>query len=153
MKAFQIGKLGSSFGMLALLLACANEQPTSSDRSVVSALTALSKEGAPVLSSDSWGYAEHNGPENWCDLSPAYSLCCDGTAQTPLNITPEAVQHADLPALHFDYDRGVELEVEHNGHTIEAKVPAGAGALTIDAKTYGLLQFHFHPKLSAMAAR
>jgi len=122
--------------------ACSQEKPYSPTAGE-SALTQLAKQGTPNTTESDWGYGEENGPDQWCNLNPAYSLCCEGVAQTPVNITPEALEFTDLPDLDFDYPI-TELEVEHNGHTIEAIVPAGEATLTIGGTVYDLLQFHFH---------
>ncbi|MEK7728410.1 MAG: carbonic anhydrase family protein [candidate division KSB1 bacterium] len=125
-----------------VFVACSQEKPYSPTAGE-SVLTDLAKQGTPNTVASEWGYSEHNGPEEWCDLDPAYSLCCEGVSQTPVNITSEALEFAYLPELDFDYE-STELEVEHNGHTIEAVVPAGEGTLTIGGTVYELLQFHFH---------
>jgi carbonic anhydrase len=127
---------------------CENTEPTGASSSIESELNALALQGSlpPALSAE-WGYAKDNGPDNWCDLDPAFSLCCEdrpGASQTPVNIKSKKVKQAKLPKLQFDYAKHTELEVEHNGHTIEAKVPAGEGALEIGEKSYSLVQFHWH---------
>jgi carbonic anhydrase len=130
------------------LLGCENMEPTGAGSSVESELNALALQGSPAQSlSTEWGYAKGNGPKNWCDLDPAFVLCCEdrpGASQTPIDIKSKKVKKAKLPKLQFDYAKHTELEVEHNGHTIEAKVPAGEGALAIGEKSYGLVQFHWH---------
>lgn len=120
--------------------ACTQDKPFSPTTGE-SALTELAKQGTPSTATTDWGYGEENGPGEWCNLG--FNLCCDGTAQSPVNITTKSLKHTRLPKLDFDYE-STELEVEHNGHTIEAIVPAGEAALTIGATVYNLLQFHFH---------
>jgi carbonic anhydrase len=120
--------------------ACSQDKPFS-PKTGESALTELAKQGTPSTTATDWGYSEENGPGEWCDLG--FNLCCDGTAQSPVNITNKSLKYARLPKLDFDYE-STELEVEHNGHTIEAKVPAGEAALTIGTTDYDLVQFHFH---------
>ena len=131
--------------LVALVFWACTQEKSFSPTAGESALTALAKQGTPSTAASDWGYGEDNGPDVWCDLNPAYSLCCTGIAQTPVNITPAALQFTDLPDLDFAYET-TELEVKHNGHTIEAVVPAGEGSLTIGATVYELLQFHFHTK-------
>ena len=130
------------------LFGCKNTEPTGAGSSVESELQALALQGSPAqAASAEWGYAKENGPKNWCDLDPAFALCCEDRAaasQTPVDIKSKKVKRAKLPKLQFDYAKHTELEVEHNGHTIEAKVPAGEGTLTIGEKSYGLVQFHWH---------
>jgi len=129
----------------ALVFWACTEEKSFSPTVGESALTELAKQGTPGAAAKKFGYGKDNGPNEWCNLDPAFSLCCNGTAQSPVNITREALKFTDLPELDFDYE-STELEVEHNGNTIEAMVPAGEGVLTIGATVYNLVQFHFHTK-------
>ena len=130
------------------LFGCKSTGPTGAGSSVDSELNALALQGSPPQSvTAEWGYAKSNGPKKWCVLDPAFALCCEdraGASQTPVDIRTRKVKRAKLPKLHFKYAKRTELEVEHNGHTIEAKVPAGEGTLVIGEKSYGLVQFHWH---------
>jgi carbonic anhydrase len=139
---------GSWLVAVIFFFGCENTEPTGAGASIESELNALALQGSssPTLSAE-WGYAKDNGPKQWCVLDPAFALCCDdrmGASQTPVDIKSKKVKQAKLPKLEFDYARHTELEVEHNGHTIEAKVPAGEGTLKIGEKYYGLVQFHWH---------
>lgn len=87
-----------------------------------------------------WGYSGAEGFQHWGDLSAEFHACKDGVSQSPIDI--RAYNAENLPALHTSYHAG-ELEVINNGHTIQ--VNAGdSGSLSVDGKTYKLLQFHFH---------
>lgn len=82
---------------------------------------------------------------DWCRLAPVNAPCCEGKQQSPIDIITTAAKYdADLPKLDLDYSGVCALELVHNGHTIQANVPAGAGKLEIGDKVYGLVQFHFH---------
>lgn len=132
----------SALAAAVLIWACASREQLSTETMVAKAPP--SGQSAPVTGASGWGYTEENGPKNWCGLNPSYTLCCEGMAQAPVNLTLEALEYRDLPKLQFVYKLHSELEVEHNGHTVEAKVLVGEGELTIGDKPYTLLQFHFH---------
>jgi len=87
-----------------------------------------------------WGYQGEIGPAYWGDLSPEFHMCKDGKSQSPINIT--GAVDADQPALTYNYD-DTTLAVINNGHTIKANYGKGS-SMTVDGKTYRLLQFHFH---------
>ena len=87
-----------------------------------------------------WGYSGDNGPAHWGALSPDYAACSQGKQQSPINITH--AKHAKLPIIEFDY-KPSSLDVINNGHTIESDYQPGS-SITLDGKTYNLVQFHFH---------
>jgi carbonic anhydrase len=91
-----------------------------------------------------WGYAEENGPDKWAELDPTFSLCGSGMAQTPINFTADIIKNESLPTLLVDYSNR-ELEVENNGHTVQATIShGGVAGINIGAVRYDLVQFHFH---------
>jgi carbonic anhydrase len=97
---------------------------------------ALASEGAP------WSYTGATGPEFWGSLSPDYALCASGLEQSPVDIPAGApVNTADLG---FAY-KPSPLEIENNGHTIEAVYEPGS-TITLDGTRYTLDQFHFHTR-------
>jgi carbonic anhydrase len=87
-----------------------------------------------------FAYSGERGPENWGSLDPAYAQCSEGRRQSPVDLT--GGETADLPAIDFAY-RPAELEVENNGHSLEAEYPPGS-SMAIDGTEYQLKQFHFH---------
>lgn len=83
-------------------------------------------------------------------LGPALAGTTDPLpSQSPINIITSQAQHADLPALQFDYaDSPVTLGIVDTGSpdketTVRADVPLGS-TLTIGNVVYDLLQFHLH---------
>lgn len=98
-----------------------------------------------------WGYnCAEGAPFVWGEIAPAFSLCADGRAQSPVDVITTGAVHKSLPKLSPEYGP-VDLEVVNNGHTVEAqleakaqdKAPAGA-SLTVGGRTYRLVQFHWH---------
>jgi len=87
-----------------------------------------------------WGYTGDGGPEHWGDLSREFSACKEGQSQSPINIVD--AQDIPLPEISFSY-QAVPFHLVNNGHTIMADYAPGS-QITIDGKTYKLLQFHFH---------
>ena len=93
-----------------------------------------------------WGYDGHEGPANWGALSPDYSLCADGSAQSPIDISDAS--ELDLIDIEFHYGetaRGLETtsSIYNNSHTIQVNVAAGS-TIIYNGISYELLQFHFH---------
>jgi len=87
-----------------------------------------------------WSYSGEAGPGHWGELSHDYAACKEGRSQSPIDLT--GMVDIDLPAIDFSYG-GTALEVLNNGHAIQANYAAGS-SITVDGKTYELLQFHFH---------
>lgn len=87
-----------------------------------------------------WSYEGSTGPDFWGSLDPSFVTCADGSAQTPINIVSPTL--TDLPDIQFAYQSG-QAEIENNGHTIQANALEGS-SITVNGKTYELLQAHFH---------
>jgi carbonic anhydrase len=89
-----------------------------------------------------WSYSGANGPEHWGDLCPDFAACKTGKQQAPVDITNPKVVH--LSAIHFA-DHPAPLKIIDNGHSIQQNFAPGNGnTITVDNKTYELVQFHFH---------
>lgn len=86
-----------------------------------------------------WGYTGSNGPDNWGQLSKAYTLCSSGTEQSPINLTKTAVPTASLT---LNY-QATPLTIKNNGRTIRVECAAGS-TMQLDGITFELQQFHFH---------
>ena len=91
-----------------------------------------------------WSYHGDTGPAHWGDLDPAFSAAKDGKAQSPIDIVTADAEQAELPKLALMYQSSVELDVLHNGHSVQANVSDGAGSLVVGGETFKLQQFHFH---------
>ena len=88
----------------------------------------------------SWTYFGEHGPEHWADLSPEFAACGTGQAQSPIDIAyPHAAQ---LPPIQFAYSAS-PLKIIDNGHSVQVNYAPGS-SISIEGKTYELMQFHFH---------
>lgn len=95
-----------------------------------------------------WDYKGEFAPEHWGDF---YPTCKTGKFQTPIDIkTSETTKldetHDSLKF--FNYFTNVNIDVVNNGHTIKV-VPLfnrdhEHSYITVDGKSYELLQFHIH---------
>ena len=91
-------------------------------------------------SAHDWKYTGDHGPEHWGDLSSEFSSCAIGKAQSPIDIRDP--HSAQLPPIKFSYQPS-SLKIINNGHTIQINYASGS-TITVGAKTYELMQFHFH---------
>lgn len=87
-----------------------------------------------------WSYAGASGPEHWGDLSPEFSGCRAGLAQSPIDI--RLVQPVPYVPLQPHY-RIQTLEVMNDGRGVYVVVPPG-GELRLGGETWGLTGLHFH---------
>ncbi len=88
-----------------------------------------------------WSYESgESGPENWGALGKDNAMCSLGQIQSPINI--ENGIQVDLPIITFDY-KPSQLTIQDNGHTIMVSYGEGSN-LSLQAKQYRLVQFHFH---------
>jgi carbonic anhydrase len=88
----------------------------------------------------SWTYTGATGPEHWGELNPEFAPCATGKQQSPIDITHP--HRAQLPPIQFAYHTS-PLEIINNGHSIQVNYAPGS-TMTVDGKTYELVQFHFH---------
>ena len=87
-----------------------------------------------------FAYSGEEGPRRWGDLDESYELCAEGDEQSPIDLS--AAKKGSPAPVGFDYGEA-EIELENNGHSVEAVVAPGS-TVEIDGTGYGLLQFHFH---------
>ena len=95
----------------------------------------------PDVGHITWSYDGEQGPEHWNKLDEEYELCESGENQSPVNLT--GATRSPFPRITPDY-RPERIEIEDNGHAIEAKVEKSASSITIAGTRYHLEQFHFH---------
>ncbi|MEQ9551311.1 MAG: carbonic anhydrase family protein [Coleofasciculus sp. G3-WIS-01] len=88
-----------------------------------------------------WGYTGSLGPSNWGSLDPAYAVCGTGTRQSPIALTnPIGVDFEDDFTINYN---SFSPTIRDTGKTIQVDCPPGS-TLTLDGKTFNLIQFHFH---------
>lgn len=92
----------------------------------------------------SWSYLKGatDGPHHWSDLSENFSICDQGSQQSPIDLNNLVYSHA-TPQLRFHYGSS-KIHLENNGHTIQGHLVDGQHYLTVNGKKYDLAQFHFH---------
>ncbi|NHZ32057.1 carbonic anhydrase [Massilia rubra] len=107
-------------------------------REAVSAIT----QPAPArpFHSDHWSYEGETGPANWGKINAAWSKCDTGTRQSPIDLRDG--MKVDLEQITFDY-KPTGFNVVDNGHTVQVTV-GGGNFITVQNRSYELLQFHFH---------
>lgn len=89
-----------------------------------------------------WSYSGETGPAAWGAMNPEWEMAHKGRAQSPINLSLDAVIGADLPALRFAPAR-TTVVARDIGHTIQWDCLSG-GTLTLGGEVYALQQFHFH---------
>jgi carbonic anhydrase len=87
-----------------------------------------------------WSYEGEGAPGNWSKLDGKYATCGTGKRQSPIDIRDG--MKVDLEKLAFDY-KPSSFSVIDNGHTVQVNV-AGGNYLTVQNRSYELVQFHFH---------
>jgi carbonic anhydrase len=102
---------------------------------------AAAQKAAPSRA-DSWSYSGKTGPANWAKLDKSFSVCGEGTAQSPIDIPDKTVRKGDFPSMLFNY-KPSPLAVTDTGRTIMAKFAPGS-YFTLDGVQYDLLSVEFH---------
>ena len=87
-----------------------------------------------------WTYDGKYGPQNWGNLSDAYTFCKTGKFQSPIDI--RNTMSATLPPLQLKFHTTAE-QVVNNGHTIQITVNDEDDFL-LDDDNFKLKQYHFH---------
>ncbi len=138
---------------LILLLGCAflenlKESVDPQDDSSISQGCEAPTEHPHDSSKAPWSYhGELDGEALWGSL-PGYGTCGSGSAQSPVDLSAEAVQNGGTPLTFANYDMAIPLELLNNGHTLEVDYTGTQSDqdphISYDGKTWYLLQFHGH---------
>ncbi len=106
-----------------------------------------------------WGYLGHLGPQYWAQLSPTFGMCAKGKKQSPINIPHAVTTSSNALTLHYALAPmmivndgttallfGITQTVIEDGHGIQLNFPKRgvAESMTLNDKTYRLVQFHLH---------
>lgn len=103
------------------------------------AMCALTELSGCATQNSHWGYSGQEAPKNWAALTPD-NFACSGKNQSPINLA--GFIKADLAPITFNYEPG-GYEILNNGHTVQINYKKGS-RITLDGKTFELLQYHFH---------
>ena len=87
-----------------------------------------------------WAYQGENGPAHWHTLNPEFKQCGLGQRQSPIDIRDGIP--VQLDPIQFEY-RPSTFKVIDNGHTVQVNMASG-NRIRVNARTYDLVQFHFH---------
>lgn len=91
-----------------------------------------------------WGYEGNTGPQTWAKLSPDFSLCAQGTRQSPISIDDTNTLQGPAEPLQIHYQASGAM-VLNNGRTIQVDV-VGDNTLAVRGTSYKLYQMVFnHP--------
>jgi len=90
--------------------------------------------------SSHWTYTGPEGPAHWGDLSKDYHACKVGKSQSPVNISRKKASGSRPISISYE---SKAVSIVNNGHTIQINIADGS-TITVDGKSYKLLQFHFH---------
>ncbi|MCC6073409.1 carbonic anhydrase [Massilia sp. GCM10020059] len=101
---------------------------------------AVAAKPPPPANGTHWAYDGEFGPANWSKINAKWSQCGQGGRQSPIDIRDG--MKVDLEKLAFDY-KPSSFSVIDNGHTVQVNV-AGGNYLTVQNRSYELVQFHFH---------
>jgi len=94
----------------------------------------------PPANGTVWNYDGDLGPANWAKINAAWSLCGNGTRQSPIDIRDG--MKVDLEQIGFEYQPSSFNEID-NGKTIQVTV-SGGNYITVQGRTYELQYITFH---------
>ena len=89
-----------------------------------------------------WGYEGSSGPQAWAKLNPEFTLCAQGTRQSPISIDDTNTLQGPAEPLQIHYQPSGAM-VLNNGRTIQVDV-VGDNTLTVRGSSYKLYQMVFH---------
>jgi len=153
----RLSTLVLSVAVLAAALACSAPAERQAEPAATAAAPApaapqpITKPAvAPASTDPVWHYEGPEGPERWGTLSPKFSACGEGRAQSPIDLG-EATPVTASPTLKLKFPPAA-LKIAHhehvadginNGHTIQINY-AGGDTMTIADESFALVQYHFH---------
>ncbi|KAL6979349.1 carbonic anhydrase, partial [Sarracenia purpurea var. burkii] len=84
------------------------------------------------------------GPEHWGEIQPEWSMCKNGTMQSPIDMSNDRVEIVShLGRLKRDY-KPSNATILNRGHDMSLKWVSGAGHIEINGTEYELKQCHWH---------
>lgn len=96
-----------------------------------------------------WGYEGAGSPQHWADLNSEFSVCRQGTEQSPIDLAgatladESAIERRLGQTVLTGVQRATVMDIVDNGHTIQITndVPM---SLEVDGDLFELVQYHFH---------
>ncbi|KAG6631821.1 hypothetical protein CIPAW_13G116400 [Carya illinoinensis] len=91
-------------------------------------------------------YSEKSGkgPSRWGEIHPEWSLCKDGSTQSPIDLLNERVEIVShLGRLNRNYSPS-NATLKNRGHDMKLEWEGGAGYIEINGTQYVLQQSHWH---------
>nr|XP_043610899.1 alpha carbonic anhydrase 7-like [Erigeron canadensis] len=86
----------------------------------------------------------HMGPENWGDIKKEWSLCSNGTMQSPIDMSSQRVEMMlNSKKLNRSY-MASNATIKNRGHDIMLKWEGNAGSISVYDTEYILKQAHWH---------
>jgi carbonic anhydrase len=134
--------LGAGMGFLALATGCAR---TGSEAQPA---PAASPAASTAAAAPEWEYTGAMGPQEWGTLSPSYTSCQAGTAQSPIDLTGGALNGTASgtgdqgTVIQLQYQSS-DAEVVNNGHTSELHSTAPQ-VMLLNGQPWTFKQFHYH---------
>lgn len=97
--------------------------------------------GTASSSTTHWSYDDDDGgAAGWAALSPEWSTCSTGTAQSPIDLPLDAPSGAGATVL----TGAAEIEEADTGHASQVTVDEGGSTVYFAGTSYDLLQIHAH---------
>ncbi|KAH7542657.1 alpha carbonic anhydrase 7 [Ziziphus jujuba] len=85
-----------------------------------------------------------NGPSRWGEIRPEWSICSNGSMQSPIDLLSERVEVVShLGRLKMNY-KASNATLKNRGHDMMLKWEGDAGNLEINGTEYALRQCHWH---------
>ena len=90
---------------------------------------------APARELASWGYGEADGPARWASLDPAYALCAQGKAQSPIHIETDKTLLGPADEVEFHWGRAKGWMSAPRG-ALELELAPGQGWILARGQRY-----------------
>eukprot|EP00172_Hildenbrandia_rubra_P002545 Plantae.Rhodophyta-Hildenbrandia_rubra.ctg3451.p1 GENE.Plantae.Rhodophyta-Hildenbrandia_rubra.ctg3451~~Plantae.Rhodophyta-Hildenbrandia_rubra.ctg3451.p1 ORF type:complete len:269 (+),score=29.76 Plantae.Rhodophyta-Hildenbrandia_rubra.ctg3451:2217-3023(+) len=97
-----------------------------------------------------WSYEGATGPEFWNTINPDYIECGPtNLRQSPININSTITTNGgsgNLGAIVQSCPSLYYAEKEPNNYAFRCRIPGSCGSITINSKSYDMVQFHIHAR-------
>ena len=124
--------------LAVLVAACSSTAETSPEASQPAAGTTT--EASEPTEAD-WSYDGVSGPAEWAELDEQYRTCGTGLQQSPVDLPSAALPGGGALDLTGQPEQGGIVDT---GHTIQLTGDEDASEVTLDGRSYDLVQMHVH---------